>query len=124
MTNEFKEAWLSYIVFRDNFFGNYRSNDYKSLAKQMVNKFKKQGCLMSVKLHYVDAHLDKFPQNCGHQGEQQGERGHQDAKPIERRHQGKKDVRFLADYNWLLKLETNICEARKQNRNLFKSYKY
>lgn len=43
--------------------------------------------LMSVKLHYVDAHLELFPDNCGWQGEETGEKHHQDALPYERRYQ-------------------------------------
>ena len=39
---------------------------------------------MSVKLHYVDAHLELFPDNCGWQGEETGEKHHQDALPYER----------------------------------------
>lgn len=86
MEPKFKDAWLSYLNLKVNFFGNYRSKDYKSLAKDLIHKFEKQGCLMSVKLHYLNAHLDKFPENNGHQGEQQGERGHQDLKEFERRY--------------------------------------
>lgn len=33
---------------------------------------------MSVKLHYIDSHLDEFPTNCGKNSEEKGERFHQD----------------------------------------------
>ncbi|GBP60164.1 hypothetical protein EVAR_41854_1 [Eumeta japonica] len=42
---------------------------------------------MSIKLHYLRNHLDKFPDNLGNYSEEQGERFHQDLKVIEERYQ-------------------------------------
>ncbi|GBP78313.1 hypothetical protein EVAR_52368_1 [Eumeta japonica] len=38
---------------------------------------------MSIKLHYLRNHLDKFPDNLGNYSEEQGERFHQDLKVME-----------------------------------------
>ena len=35
---------------------------------------------MSIKDHFVDSHLAKFPDNCGDFSDEQGERFHQDLK--------------------------------------------
>ncbi|GBP39303.1 hypothetical protein EVAR_20531_1 [Eumeta japonica] len=40
---------------------------------------------MSIKLHYLRNHLDKFPDNLGNYSEEQGERFHQDLKVMEER---------------------------------------
>ena len=55
----------------------------------MVQKFKKLGCLMNLKLHFLDSHIDEFPPVLGDYSEEQGERFHQDMKEFERRWRGK-----------------------------------
>ena len=40
---------------------------------------------MSFKLHFLNSHLDYFPENLGAVREEQGERFHQDIKEMERR---------------------------------------
>jgi len=54
----------------------------------MVNNFKKVGCLMNLQLHFLDSHLDFFPENLGAFSEEQGERMHQDLSEFEKRFQG------------------------------------
>jgi hypothetical protein len=44
---------------------------------------------MSLKVHFLNAHLDYFPENLGAVSEEQGERFHQDIKEMETRHQGR-----------------------------------
>ena len=40
---------------------------------------------MSVKMQFLDSHLDYFPQNCGYNSEEQGERFHREISIIEER---------------------------------------
>jgi hypothetical protein len=42
---------------------------------------------MSLKVHFLNAHLDYFPENLGAVSEKKGERFHQDIKKMETRHQ-------------------------------------
>ena len=51
MTSPFKPAWISFVDLSDNFFSNHRFDNYKDLAKNLVSRFKKQDCLMSVMVH-------------------------------------------------------------------------
>ncbi|GBP56911.1 hypothetical protein EVAR_33967_1 [Eumeta japonica] len=44
---------------------------------------------MSIKLHYLRNHLDKFLDNLGNYSKEQGERFHQDLKVMEERYQGR-----------------------------------
>jgi hypothetical protein len=53
----------------------------------MLEKFKVLGCLMSLKIHFLNLHLDFFPENLGAVSEEQGERFHQEIKEMERRYQ-------------------------------------
>ncbi|GBL86007.1 hypothetical protein AVEN_89067-1 [Araneus ventricosus] len=42
------------------------------------------GCSMSLKVHFLDSHLDYFPETLGAVSEEQGERFHEDIKEMER----------------------------------------
>ena len=44
---------------------------------------------MSIKVHFLDNHLERFPENLGDFSEEQGERFHQDIKVMEERYQGR-----------------------------------
>lgn len=57
---------------------------------------------MSVKLHFLNSHVDYFPENLGVVSEEQGERFHQNIKEMERRYQGSWDIRMMPDYCWAL----------------------
>jgi hypothetical protein len=84
----------------------------------MLDKFKELGCNMSLKVHFLDSHLDYFPANIGAISEEQGERFHQDIKEMERRYQGRWNMNMMADYCWMLQQE--VPEGL-QKRKLTKS---
>lgn len=46
------------------------------------------GCLMSLKLHALHAHLDELKENMGHCSEAQDERFHQDVSSFDERYMG------------------------------------
>jgi len=58
---------------------------------------------MSLKVHFIDSHLDFFPENLRTVSNEHGERFHQDISTMERRYQGKWSPSMLADYCWTLK---------------------
>jgi hypothetical protein len=70
----------------------------------MLEKFKVLGCLMCLKIHFLNSHLDYFPKNLGAVSEEQGECFHQDVKEMERRYQGRWNVNMMRDYCWMLLL--------------------
>ena len=43
---------------------------------------------MSIKVHFLHSHLNRFPENLGDVSDEQGERLHQDIKVMEERYQG------------------------------------
>ncbi|GBM87484.1 hypothetical protein AVEN_21656-1 [Araneus ventricosus] len=63
----------------------------------------KEGCSMSLKVHFLDSHLDYFPENLRAVSEEQGERFHQDINEMERRYQKKWNVSMIADYCSMLR---------------------
>ena len=44
---------------------------------------------MSTKMHFLNSHLNYFPENCGDYSEEQSERFHQDIHMMEERYQGR-----------------------------------
>ncbi|GBN00722.1 hypothetical protein AVEN_238296-1 [Araneus ventricosus] len=80
---------------------------------------------MSLKVHFLDSHLDYFLENLGAVNEEQGERFHKDIAEMERRYQGKWNVSMIADYSWMLQRE-NSCKfhKRKSDKRSFEPLSY
>jgi len=110
-----KAAWLSFRSVVRNFLGNRKSPEYRDIVAGLIKDYEKLGCLMNLKLHFLDSHIDEFPNNLGHFSEEQGERFHQDLKVMETRYQGRWDVNMLADFCWMLKRETQNNKKCKRN---------
>ncbi|GBN61969.1 hypothetical protein AVEN_148391-1 [Araneus ventricosus] len=100
-TNE-RKAWESFKLVITSFLGNKKDPYYKSIVEEMIKNFKILGCSMSLKVHFLDSHLDYFHENLGAVNEEQGEIFHQDIKEMERQYQGKRNVSMIADYCWML----------------------
>ena len=71
----------------------------------MLKDLHNLGANMSTKVHYLDNHLDKFPENLGDYSDEQGERFHQDINVREERYQGRWDKDMMADYCWNLQCD-------------------
>jgi len=59
------------------------------MAAALVKSYKAMECNMSLKVHFVDSHLDLFPENLGTVSNVHGERFHQDISIMERPCKGK-----------------------------------
>jgi hypothetical protein len=105
MSNVEREAWIALKDVISKFLGNYRNQNYKNIVNHTLHKFKELGCNMSVKVNFLDSHLDYFPANLGAISEEQRERFHQDIKEMERRYQGRWNMSMIADYCWMLQQE-------------------
>jgi hypothetical protein len=86
MTETEEHAWKAFKEVVKKFLGNIKDILYKTIVRNMLDKFKLLGCNMSLKLHFLASHLDYFPPNLGAVSEEQGERFHQDLKHVERRY--------------------------------------
>ena len=77
---------------------------------------------MSIKIHYLFSHLDRFPENLWELSEEQGERFHQDIKVMEERYQGRWDTHMMADYCWNLQRHNPFApHTRKSYKRRFAS---
>ncbi|ESO07053.1 hypothetical protein HELRODRAFT_184669 [Helobdella robusta] len=115
-----QEAWNAFVLVVKNFLGNNKARNYAELVNNMVTAFKKLGCNMSIKLHYLFSHMDRFPENLGSMSDEQGERFHQEIKEMETRYQGRWNAVMMADYCWTLKRDIPDAEhSRVSNKRKF-----
>lgn len=117
MTDVEKNAWGAFVSVVRNFLGNRKSEDYKELVESLMESFHVLGCNMSIKMHFLNSHLEQFPANLGDVSDEQGERFHQDIKVMEDRYQGRWDVHMMADYCWSIQRD---CTGRRYSRQSIK----
>ena len=112
-----KKAWLFLAELVLKFLSNNKHSDHKTIIKNMLACFEALECCMSLKVHFLHAHLDYFHKTLGDMSEKHGECFHQDIKSMETRYQGQWDVSMMADCCWYLKHDCKSSEvARKANR--------
>ena len=120
MTELEKNAWLSFKAIVTDFLGNTRAENYTEIVQKLLDSYKTLGCNMSIKVHFLHSHLDKFPENLGAISDEQGERFHQDLKVMETRYQGRWDRHMLADYCWSIRRDCpQIPHFRKSYKRKF-----
>ena len=117
MIDKEKAAWQFFVEVIQNFLGNRKADNYKLVVNRMLLASRDMGCNMSIKLHFLNSHLDQFPENLVAVSDEQGERFHQDLMMMEERYQGRWDRNMMADYCWSIKRD---CPEQVHKR---KSYK-
>ena len=102
MTAVEARAWVAFTNVVQGFLGNKKDDNYERIVDDLLLSLRGLGCRISIKLHYLLSHLDKFPDNLGDVSEEQGDRFHQDIKVMEDRYQGRWDSYMMSDYCWSL----------------------
>ena len=77
---------------------------------------------MSLKLHFMDSHVEYFPENLGDYSEEQGQRLHQAIKVMQQRYQKRWDENMMVDYCWMLKRDAPQKESMKRKMILRGSF--
>ena len=95
-------AWVAFTNVVEGILGNKKDDNYEGIVDELLLSLRGLRCRMSIELHYLHSHLDKFPDNLGDVSEEQGERFHQDIKVMEDRYQGRLDSHMMSDYCWSL----------------------
>ncbi|QQP39277.1 Uncharacterized protein FKW44_020105, partial [Caligus rogercresseyi] len=90
--------------------------NHARLISTMIEAFQNLGCLMSIKMHFLFSHMEKFPENLGAMSDEQGERFHQDMRQIEERYQGRWDAVMMADYCWSLKRDNTAAAHTRESK--------
>ncbi|XP_073526806.1 uncharacterized protein [Phyllobates terribilis] len=111
-----KTAWNSFIAVVHRFLGNHKDENYMQLIQTLIKSYAIIGCRMSLKVHIIDAHLDKFKENMGAYSEEQGECFHQDILDFEHRYQGQYNKNMMGDYIGGLLQERDLQYTRKSRK--------
>lgn len=72
----------------------------KQLVAKMLSAFKKLGSSMTLKLHFLNNHLEEFLKQSPLESDEQGERYHQITMPMEKRFKGKRIDAMIGDVCW------------------------
>ena len=80
MTNNEALAWEAFVNVVQNFLGKHKSENYEDFVHNLVSSYHNIGANMSIKMHYLFSHLDRFPKSLEDVSDKQGERFHQDIK--------------------------------------------
>ena len=81
-----KSAWKPFKSVVKNFLGNRKAPNYREIVGELLQSYQDMGCNMSLKIHFLDSHLDFFPDNLGAVSDEHGERFHQDISALEKRY--------------------------------------
>ncbi|GBM57389.1 hypothetical protein AVEN_59873-1 [Araneus ventricosus] len=74
---------------------------------------------MSLKVHFLDSHMDYFPENLGEVSEELGKRFRQDIKEMKRRYQGKWNLSMIVDCCWMLRTDNPFkVHKRKSDKRI------
>ena len=116
MTKFELQAWKAFVLVVKNFLSNNKASNHEELIANMLYAFKNLESNMSIKMHYLFSHMDRFPENLGAMSDEQGERFHQDLKEMETRYQGRWDAAMMTDYCWTLKRDISSAEHSRMSK--------
>ena len=117
MTDVELSAWSSFVSLVKNFLGDHKALNYVESVENMLTKYQEMGANMSIKVHFLHSHLNRFPENLDDFSEEQSERFHQNIKVMEEIYQGRWDRYMMADYCWCLQRN---CPDDPRHRKLYK----
>lgn len=61
LSPEQERAWNAFKQLVHNFFGNRRTENYHELIDELLSSYRAMGCRMSIKIHFLHQHREKFP---------------------------------------------------------------
>lgn len=99
-------AWDSVKAVIENVLGVNRSDDWRIHIDEMLTAFHNINVRMSLKIHFLHCHADKFNEQSPAESDEHGERFHQVTARLEHWYSGKKLDSLLADICWNLQEET------------------
>ena len=70
--NEIELAgWLSFLEVAQCFVGNRKADNYKDIVQKLLDNFQALGINMSIKVHFLHSHIDRFPEILGDVSDEQ-----------------------------------------------------
>ena len=83
-----KRACNAFVAVVKGFLRNTKTANYKDLVETLLDSFHALGCNMSIKVHFLKSHLNKFPASLGDASDEHSQHFHKDIKVMEERYQG------------------------------------
>jgi hypothetical protein len=71
---------------------------------------------MSLKIHFLDSHLDFFPDNLGAVSDEHLVRFNQDISALRKRYQGQRNGKMFSVYCWKMKRDVPDAKYRRNSR--------
>jgi len=103
-------AWACVKAVIQKALGGQRSEDWRIHIEKMITAFHRLGVSMSLKIHFMHCHVEKFAQQSPAESDQHGERFHQVTASLEHWYSGKKLDSLLGDICWNLQQEIEETE--------------
>lgn len=100
-------TWRSVKKVIEKVLGIHRDENWRTYVKDMLEYFHLLGVHMSLKIHFLHCHRDKFDAQSPAESDQHGERFHQVTARLEHWYSGKKLDALLGDICWNLQEEAN-----------------
>jgi len=85
-------AWSAFVESVKNILGNRYVVNYKGIVATLLSTLQDMGANVSIKLHFLNRHLEHFPKNLGDLSDEQGEQFHEDISEMEVRYQRRWDA--------------------------------
>ena len=71
-----RNTWLSFKRICKDFLGNHKAANYQDVMQDLLTSCKTMGCNISLKIHFLESHLNFFPENLGGVSDEHQERFH------------------------------------------------
>jgi len=98
-----------------DFLRHHTAANYQDVVQDLLTLYKAMESNMSLKIHFLESHLDFFPENLSEVSDDHGERFHPDIMAMEKQYQGKWTSSMLADYCWILKRDVPDAKYRRKS---------
>jgi hypothetical protein len=108
-----RHAWLSFKRICKDFLGNHKAANCQGAVQDLLTSYKAMGCNMNI--HFLESHLDFFPENLGEVSDEHSERFHQEILAMEKLYHSKWTSSMLADYCWTVKMDVPDAKYRRKS---------
>lgn len=104
-------AWDCVKVVIENVLGIHRDENWRIHIENMLDAFHNINVRMSLKIHFLHCHMDKFAEQSPTESDEHGERFHQVTARLEHWYSGKRLDALLGDICWNLHQEEDEEET-------------
>lgn len=114
MTDVQLAAWLNFCDIATNVLGKSVTTDWREKVDSLMSSYQNMGCPnVTIKMHLLFKHKDKYEPYIGTFSDEHGERLHQEMEQIEKRYGRNFNKEMIAEYVWSLKRDTEIFNFSK-----------